>query len=145
MHIGSFCSIAEDVVFLLGGAHRPDWVTTSPLRILMRQEGAGNDGTPKSDGDIVIGNDVWIAYGATVTSGVHIGDGAVVGTRSVVLDDVPPYGVVAGSPARVVRYRFDEATRDRLLRTKWWDWPDERIRSSIPLLCSSDVQSLLAE
>jgi acetyltransferase-like isoleucine patch superfamily enzyme len=143
LHVGAFCSIAEDVVFLLGGAHRPDWVTTSPLRILMRLPGAGSDGTPVSDGDITINNDVWIAYGATIGSGVHIGDGAVVAARSVVLEDVPPYAVVAGAPARVIRYRFDEETRERLLALRWWDWPDDRIRDAVPLLCSGDVRSLL--
>jgi len=145
LRIGSFCSIAEDVVFLLGGAHRSDWVTTSPLRILMRLPGAGEDGTPHSDGDIIIGNDVWIAYGATVAAGVHIGDGAVVATRSVVLEDVPPYAVVAGAPARVLRYRFDEVERQRLLQLRWWDWADDEIRAKVPLLCSPDVAALLAD
>jgi acetyltransferase-like isoleucine patch superfamily enzyme len=145
VHIGSFCSIAEDVVLLLGGEHRADWITTSPLRILMREPGAGEDGTPRSNGDIVIGNDVWIAYGATIASGVNIGDGAVVGMRAVVLEDVPPYAIVAGSPARVIRYRFDEATRDRLLSLRWWDWPDEQVRATIPLLCASDVDKLLSQ
>lgn len=70
---------------------------------------------------IVIGHDVWIGYGAFIRRGVTLGDGAVVAARAVVVEDVPPYGIVAGVPARLVRYRFDAPTRERLLALRWWD------------------------
>ena len=78
-------------------------------------------------GDIVIGNDVWIGYEAVIFPGVTIGDGAVIGTRALVTKDVPPYTIVGGVPAKPIRKRFDPETIDLLLKTKWWDWPKERI------------------
>jgi virginiamycin A acetyltransferase len=80
-----------------------------------------------SRGDTIVGNDVWIGYEAVIMPGVRIGDGAIVAAESVVTRDVPPYGVVAGNPARLVRTRFDETDVDRLLRAAWWDWPVELV------------------
>lgn len=81
-----------------------------------------------------IGNDVWIAAGANILRGVNIGDGAVIGAGAVVLHDVEPYAIVAGVPARVIKYRFDEQTIQRLLKIKWWDWPHEKIKKNAKLL-----------
>jgi virginiamycin A acetyltransferase len=80
-----------------------------------------------SRGDTVIGNDVWLGYQALVLPGVSIGHGAVVAAASVVASDVPPYTVVAGNPARIVRVRFDQTDVQRMLRAAWWDWPADRI------------------
>ena len=77
---------------------------------------------------IHIGNDVWIGDEVFVKNGVTIGDGAVLGARSVVTKDVPPYAIVAGVPAKIIRYRFDEPTRQELLRLKWWELDDDIIR-----------------
>jgi virginiamycin A acetyltransferase len=81
-----------------------------------------------SKGPICIGNDVWIGARSVVVSGVTIGDGAVIGAGAVVTSDIPPYAIVAGAPARVLKFRFPEAMRERLLELKWWDWPEDRIR-----------------
>lgn len=143
LHIGRYTSISRGVTLVLGGEHRPDWATTSPLRILYGEPGAGTDGTPHSRGDIVIGNDVWIATNATILSGVTIGDGAVVGAGALVLRDVAPYAVAAGNPARVLRHRFDDPTIARLLALRWWDWTDDAVRRAIPDLCSPDIQAFL--
>lgn len=89
---------------------------------------------------MVIGNDVWIGVNACVLSGVRIGDGAVVGACSVVTRDVPPYAIVAGNPARLVRKRFDDETIEELLKIKWWDWDIERIKENLPLLLSENVK-----
>jgi virginiamycin A acetyltransferase len=94
-------------------------------------------------GDTRVGNDVWIGYGSTVMPGVTIGDGAIVGSCSVVTKDVPPYAIVGGNPAKVIRYRFDEVTIARLLELRWWDWPIERITARLADLCSEDVSALL--
>ena len=134
-----------DVVMIPAGNHRVDWVTTYPLRVMLGMDGAGADGHPASRGDIVVGNDVWIGFGATILSGVTIGDGAVVGARAVVARDVRPYAVVVGNPAREIRRRFDDATVERLLTLRWWEWPLEEIRRRVPLLCDQDVQRLLDE
>ncbi len=93
-------------------------------------------------GDIVIGNDVWIGYEAVVMPGVHIGDGAIIGTRAVVTRDVPPYGIVGGVPARIIKYRFDEPTIQMLLKIKWWDWDIHKIKTNLPIIQQIDLQRL---
>lgn len=94
-------------------------------------------------GDIVIGNDVWIGYEATILSGITIGDGAIIGAKSVVTKDVPAYSVVGGIPAKEIKPRFDSATIQKLQRIKWWDWPYEKIRHAIPYLKNGDVDQLV--
>ena len=140
LRIGKFCSIAEGVNIFLGGNHRDDWISTFPFP-------AFYDGLDEivgygfSKGDVIIGNDVWICTGATILSGVTIGDGAIVAADAVVSRDVEPYAVVAGNPSRVVRYRFSEQERDKLLEIEWWNWDEERIQAAIPLLCTGDLFS----
>ena len=131
------------MTIVLGGEHHPEWVTTSPLRVLNDLPGAWQDGHPGTKGDVTIGNDVWIGVGVTILSGVAIGDGAVIGAAAVVSSDVPPYAVVAGNPARVLRHRFPEATRAALLRIAWWDWPRERVLGAVDALCSPDVDAFV--
>lgn len=90
----------------------------------------------------MIGNDVWIGYEAVVMSGVKIGDGAIIGTRAVVIKDVPPYTIVGGVPARPIRKRFDDAVIERLEALRWWDWDEEKIRRSIPAIQAGDLAAL---
>ena len=122
--IGAFCSFAAGTIIMLGGEHPMQYVTTFPL----------NGSASLSKGPVVIGNDVWFGVQALVFSGVTIGDGAVVGARAVVTRDVPPYTIVAGSPARVIRPRFDPAIAKELLRIAWWDWTEDRIAKAVPYL-----------
>lgn len=142
IEIGSFCSIATDVMIFGGGEHMIDWITTFPLRLALGDVDANFDGQPHAKGPTVIGNDVWIATGATIMSGVTIGDGAVIGARAVVAKNVAPYAIVVGNPAREVRKRFDDVTISRLLRLKWWDWPIDEIRNNLSLLCGGTAQEL---
>lgn len=146
LHIGRYCSISDGVTILLGGNHRLDWTTTYPFPAFPEQwpEAAALQGHPASRGDVVIGSDVWIGFGATILSGVTIGDGAVIGAGAMVSRDVAPYAVAAGNPAREVRKRFSEDTISRLLALQWWDWPEDRVRKHLPLLCSGDIAALLA-
>lgn len=140
--MGAFCSIASGVQILLGGEHRPDWITTFPFNVLW-EAGQDVDGQPLSKGDVVIGNDVWIGIDAIIMSGVTIGDGAVVGLRSVVTHDVPAYAIVVGSPARIVKYRFEKGIVRKLLAIRWWEWDDQRIEKALPLMLSSDISNFV--
>ena len=133
--IGKFCSIACRAKFLFNSAnHTLSSLSTYPFPIFFDERGLEkSDGAAAWDrkGDIVIGNDVWIGYEAGILAGVTIGDGAVIGARAVVTKDVPPYAIVGGVPARVIRSRFPEETVKALLRLKWWDWPAERIQEKL--------------
>jgi hypothetical protein len=101
-------------------------------------------GHPRTRGDVVIGNDVWLAHEAVVLSGVTIGDGAVVGARSVVRSDVAPYAVVAGNPAVLVRHRFSPEIIARLVALAWWDWAPEKLEPLIPLMLDRNIDAFLA-
>ena len=144
VRIGSFVAIADDVVMMIGGEHRPDWVSTYPFRIRFEMPGGYEDGHPASKGDIVVGNDVWIGRGARFLSGVKVGDGAVIGAYSVVGGDVRPYAIVAGNPAREVRRRFSDEQVEALLRIRWWDWDDEKIKEAVPQLCSDSIDEFVS-
>ncbi|MFZ5775279.1 MAG: CatB-related O-acetyltransferase [Thermodesulfobacteriota bacterium] len=141
--VGAFCSMADGVRILLGGEHRLDWVTTYPFSELW-DAAKEIPGHPATKGDVVIGNDVWIGREALILSGVTIGDGAVIGAGAVVSREVPPYAVVAGNPARLIRKRFSDQQIERLQALQWWHWPDERIAPLLPLLLSPDVEAFLA-
>jgi acetyltransferase-like isoleucine patch superfamily enzyme len=144
--VGKFCSIAADVTFMLGGEHDMSAMTTYPFAHMSHFAGAA----PPTPAHVVdsaschVGNDVWIGREALVRSGVTIGDGAVIGARTVVAKDVEPYQVVVGNPARVIRSRFEPEEIAILLKVRWWDWPVEKIRENIGLLMSRDVSALLA-
>ncbi|MDT8903497.1 CatB-related O-acetyltransferase [Anaeroselena agilis] len=142
LKIGRFCSIADGVEIMLGGEHRSDWVTTYPFSAICEQAHCF-PGHPKSKGDVIIGNDVWIGSKALILSGVRIGDGAVVGAHSVVAKDVAPYSIVAGNPARLCRLRFDEQVIKKLLKIAWWEWPFAKIMEAWPLLLSSNIDDFI--
>ena len=95
-------------------------------------------------GDIVIGNDVWIGYEAVIMAGVHIGDGAIVGTRAVVTKDVPPYTIVGGIPAKEIRKRFSPDIIEQMQTLKWWDWSVDKIQEFLPYLMNSDLEKIVA-
>jgi acetyltransferase-like isoleucine patch superfamily enzyme len=141
--VGNYCAIADGVVVDCGFGHKTDVISTWPFDVFWhgKMPPLSNTGTFK--GDVHIGNDVWIGEQAYIMSGVTIGDGAVIGLRSVVTHNVPPYAIVAGSPATVRKFRFTESIRDRLLKIKWWDWPEEKIRRWSHLLVSPAVGASL--
>jgi len=142
LKIGAFCSIADEVEIFLGGEHRTDWVTTFPFNVIW-ESAKYIKGHPKTKGNVEIGNDVWIGRGALILSGVKIADGAVIGARAVVTRDVPPYAIVSGNPAKVLKKRFDDETIGRLLHLKWWEWNDERIKKALPMMLNDDINAFL--
>jgi acetyltransferase-like isoleucine patch superfamily enzyme len=142
LKVGKYCSIAEDVTIVLGGEHKTDWITTFPFWVTF--EDFYNSPTPPgTKGDVIIGNDVWIGINATILSGVTIGDGAVIGANSLVTQNVEPYTVIVGNPAKLIRKRFDQQTIDELLKIKWWDWDYQRIKENMPLLLSNRVSEFI--
>lgn len=141
LKVGSFCSISDRVTIFLGGNHRVDWITTYPFT-MFRDSAKNIEGHPATKGHVIIGNDVWIGSGATILSGVRIGNGAVIGACSVITKDVPPYAIVAGNPAKLLRMRFTADKIASLERLAWWNWPDDRLDAAMPLLLASDVSAL---
>jgi chloramphenicol O-acetyltransferase type B len=138
LRIGAYCSIAENVQIFLGGQHRIDWVSSYPFAVFL--PGARHIKNPcGSRGDVVIGSDVWLCANCTILSGVTIGHGAVIASGAVVSRNVEPYAVMAGNPARNVRWRFDESTRLALLESSWWEWPEDEIRQIVDKLCSNNI------
>lgn len=131
--IGRYCSIASCVETALGTHPTKDWVSThpaffslnSPSGIKYSKKQRFNEKTEQTE----IGNDVWIGYRAVILGGVKIGDGAVVAAGAVVTKDVPPYAVVGGVPAKVIRYRFSEEEINKLLKIKWWNFSHEKLRN----------------
>jgi len=142
--IGKYCSFGSGVVFMMAGnqGHRVDWVSSFPFYFQANIFQAAKNAYIKSK-NTHIGNDVWVGSEAMIMSGVNIGTGAVVAARAVVTKDVPPYAIVGGNPAYIIKYRFDDETIKKLLKLQWWHWTEEKVKESMPLICSNDVTSLL--
>ncbi len=150
--IGRYCSINETVQVIPGGIHPTNRVTTFPFGQANRGGVPGLSGVEfkeddylASNGPIVIGNDVWIAREVMVLSGVTIGDGAVVAARAVVTNDVAPYEIVGGVPARHLKWRFNEEIRTGLSEIAWWRWPIEKVLAHRDALTGDDVAGFVRQ
>lgn len=144
--IGNYCSIAHEIVFVIGLNHDFRNITTYPESYIGSVDGnnitnsEGQEDEVKFNSyQISIGNDVWIGRGATLLSGIKIGNGAIIGANAVVAKDVPPYAVVVGNPGRVIKYRFDEKIIKKLQRIKWWYWDEEKIVKNKKLMKNAPV------
>jgi virginiamycin A acetyltransferase len=146
--IGKFCAIAEGARFIMNGAnHALSGFSTYPFNIFGHGWEEGFDVRSlerEMRGDTVIANDVWIGMDAVIMPGVSIGSGAIVAAKAVVTHDVPPYAVVAGNAATVVKMRFDARTVKRLLEIAWWDWPADKITRNLNAIRGSDLSALEA-
>ena len=144
--IGKFCSIACGAKFMFNCAnHSLKSLSTYTFPLFYEDwdlEKADVASAWDNKGDIIIGNDVWIGFEAIVMAGVRIGDGAIVAARAVVTHDVPPYTIVGGVPAKVIRKRFDDKVIQKLVTLKWWEWPVGKIRRSLPYLSKGWVDRL---
>lgn len=141
--IGKYCQIGYGVKFIMNGAnHRVNDFTTYPFPYFEGWNENLSEVEWPIKGDIIIGNDVWIGYNSTIMPGIKVGDGAVIGSNSLVTEDVPPYTIVGGNPARFIRKRFDDQIVDILLNIKWWDWEMEKIIEFLPILCSNNEKVL---
>jgi acetyltransferase-like isoleucine patch superfamily enzyme len=125
--VGKYCSIAGNVTFILSGEHNYKHISTYPFFDQKNHSNVYRDTFTK--GTIVLGNDVWIGYGAIILSGVTIGDGAVIGAGSVITKDIPPYAIIAGNPSKVLKYRFTEEQINALLSISWWEWDETTVEN----------------
>jgi len=144
--IGKFCSIACGAKFLFNSAnHTMKSLSTYPFPLFFEEWGLDKKNVANSwdnKGDIVIGNDVWIGYEAVIFAGVTVGDGAIIGTRAVVTKDVPPYTIVGGIPAKVIRKRYSPDIIEQLLSLRWWDWTKDRIKRNLPFIMAGNIENM---
>jgi virginiamycin A acetyltransferase len=143
--IGKFCALAKGVKFIMNGAnHKISGFSTYPFQIFGNgwEKVMPQPGDLPYRGDTVVGNDVWIGYDALIMPGVKIGDGAIVATRSVVVSDVPPYTIVGGNPAKVIKQRFPDDTVAALLEIAWWHWDIEKITRHLDKIVAADLDAL---
>mmetsp|Transcript_65194 Transcript_65194/g.128202 ORF Transcript_65194/g.128202 Transcript_65194/m.128202 type:complete len:280 (-) Transcript_65194:56-895(-) len=139
--IGKFSSIGHAQLSLYRtSSHRMNFVTTFPLHQMIDPDSLETGLTVHGNSHTVnIGNDVWIGAKAVLFNNLTIGHGAVIGGESVVRKSVPPYAIVYGNPATVVKYRFPPEVIEKLLRMEWWDWEDERIMSMAQYSSAEEV------
>jgi virginiamycin A acetyltransferase len=143
--IGKFCMIASDVKFIMNGAnHLTNALTAYPFAIFGNGWGhAMNGKNYPNKGDIIIGNDVWIGYNATIMSGVTIGDGAIISANATVVKDVKPYSIIGGNPAFEIKKRFPDEIIEKLLEIKWWNWDIEKISRNVHHLTSNNLEDIV--
>ncbi|MEM1241318.1 MAG: Vat family streptogramin A O-acetyltransferase [Cyanobacteria bacterium P01_H01_bin.26] len=144
--IGKFCALARGITFIMNGAnHRIDGFSTYPFQIF----GNGWESVQPQPqelpykGNTVIGNDVWIGYGAVIMPGVQVGDGAIIAAKSVVVSDVAPYTIVGGNPARCIRQRFADDVIQVLLKVAWWNWDIAKITRNLKSIVAADIEALV--
>lgn len=142
--IGKFCMIASGVTFLMnGGNHLTESLTAYPFAIFGKGwEKAMQGKSYPIKGDLVIGNDVWIGYNATIMAGVTIGDGAIIAANSTVVKDIAPYSIVGGNPATEIKKRFSDEKIQQLLQLQWWNWDVQKITDNIEFLTGDSLNSL---
>lgn len=140
INIGKFTSIGPSVKIICGN-HNYKFVSNYPFKSI-----SNNFWKPLDDiddhiynGVTYIGNDVWIGHSAIIKGGINIGDGAVIAAGSVVTKDVPPYAIVGGSPAKILKYRFEKEQIQKLLKIKWWEWSDEKINENLEQIMSEKI------
>lgn len=120
--IGRGCSLADSITFMLDVNHDYGSIAQGEPAFLKERKPAVRI---KRKGSVILQNDVWVGHGATILAGVTLHNGSVVAANAVVTKDVPPYAIVGGNPAEILKYRFDENTVSALQRIAWWDWPEE--------------------
>ena len=146
LNIGKYCSIAADVTIYLGNGfgHDVAFVSTYPFGFIHQSVFPNvNNNSRNTKGDVLIGHDVWIGENVVIMSGLTIGNGAVIANNSHVIKDVEPYTIVGGNPAKKIKYRFTKKQIAALEKIQWWNWPEDKINTSMNLLCSSNVDTFL--
>lgn len=143
VYIGKYCTINQNCLFVLSTQYNADNISTSSIiQELSKTTLITNN---KYRGDIFIGNDVWIGDNVIIMPNVTIGDGAIIMEGSIILDDVKPYSVMYGNPAKLLYNRFSPTTIEKLLQIQWWNWPHDKVEYYADILNSSKVESLITE
>lgn len=140
--IGKFCSISWGVT-IGGGEHDYNKLTTHDFIYNKRYGFVDEELYNRYSAPVVIGNDVWIGANSTICRGVYIGDGAVIGANSIVTKNVPPYAIVAGCPAKLIKYRFSKNIIDELLDIKWWNLPLGFIKKNVQIFAQNDISNVI--
>jgi virginiamycin A acetyltransferase len=141
--IGKFVQIAHGAQFITSSAnHQMNGFSTYPFAVFGDPWASGYQPNWPNKGDTIIGNDCWLGHESTVMPGVTIGDGVIVGAKSVVTKDVPAYAIVAGAPAKVIRMRFSDEVISKLLALRWWDWPIATINDNLQHIVDADIDKL---
>jgi len=151
--IGNFCSISPGVKFTFFGKHDYNFVSTYPFHAFYEKWGVDKneyvkgkiDNSQISPNPIIIENDVWIASNAIIMEGVKVSNGAVIAMESLVTKDVPPYALVGGNPARIIKFRFSDQQIAELLKIAWWNWKDSDIKKIAPSLLSDNIEAFIKE
>ena len=141
LQIGQFVSIAHNVSFTMGVGHNYLNLATGISQLFKEEDKLANQGPYKEKGQILIQNDVWIGHNVTIMGGVTIHNGAVIAANSHLVSDVPPYAIVGGNPAKVIKYRFSEEIINKLLIIRWWNWSDEKIKQNNVFFKTQDIDS----
>jgi virginiamycin A acetyltransferase len=143
--LGKFCSIANNIRIYCGnGYHNSNHISTYPFGHV-HTEAFGNKNPNKgtTKGSVVIGNDVWIGDNVVIMSGVKIGDGAIIANNSHVIQDVQPYSIVGGNPAKLIKFRFEKYIISELMRISWWNWSEEKIKENQNILNSDNIEEFI--
>ncbi len=152
--IGKYCSFGSNITFAFLGKHDYDLVTTYPFVEFYKKWQTDTPANPYYNkgvidaskipaAPIIINNDVWIGNGTTIRQGVTVRNGAVIAMDSLVVKDVPPYAIVGGNPAKIIKYRFSPEQILDLLRISWWDWPDDKVKRMLPFMLSHDIDNFI--
>jgi len=143
--IGKFCAIATGAKFIMNGAnHKISGISTYPFSIFGNgwEKVIPKQGELPYKGDTVVGNDVWIGYSATIMPGVKIKDGAIIAAHAIVTKDVPPYTIVGGNSAKIIKERFDKIEVEKLLKIQWWNWSVDKITTNLSIITSGNIVEL---
>jgi acetyltransferase-like isoleucine patch superfamily enzyme len=138
--VGRYSGLHPTVSIIPGSEHHVNWVSILHAHLDDDGQWVRADDAIGTRGPVAIGNDVWVGYEALILSGVTIGDGAVIAARALVRKPVEPYEIIGGNPGRHIGWRFDEPTRQALLRIRWWDWPDDKVAAHGDQIHSADVE-----
>jgi|GEM_PF-617707 len=143
--IGKYCSLGTNIEIITASSHHKEFASTFPFYSMSNSFCFDKKKSKQFTivKPVTIGNDVWIGSNVTILPGVTVSDGAIVGAGSVVSRDIEPYAIAVGCPAETISFRFEAEIRNKLLKTKWWDWPEEKIKSRIELIMSGNIKEFI--